>query len=164
MWMTNRIDAALTTPRGAAVPPLDRACPTKGARDLCRALCRRTLSKMARNRTVRQSVRQRLATKWAEQMVLGQDIMGEEPLAYSPNSLKDPAEPLFHHEGLEVYRAALGFMEWFVSRQEARELSNRLFRQIDEAGASVVLNIAEGNGRVSELDHHRFLQIAQSAA
>jgi hypothetical protein len=28
----------------------------------------------------------------------------------------------------------------------------------------VVLNIAEGNGRYAELDHHRFLQIAQSAA
>jgi hypothetical protein len=29
---------------------------------------------MARNRTVRQSVRQRLATKWVEQMVLGQAL------------------------------------------------------------------------------------------
>ena len=28
----------------------------------------------------------------------------------------------------------------------------------------MVLNIAEGNGRYAELDHHRFLQIAQSAA
>jgi hypothetical protein len=27
-----------------------------------------------------------------------------------------------------------------------------------------VLNIAEGNGRYAELDHQRFLQIAQSAA
>jgi len=53
---------------------LARACPTKGVRDLCRALCRPTLSKMARNGTVRQSVRQRLATKWAEQMVLGQAL------------------------------------------------------------------------------------------
>jgi four helix bundle protein len=55
-------------------------------------------------------------------------------------------------------------MEWFVSRPGAKELSNRLFRQLDEAGTSVVLNIAEGNGRYAELDHHRFLQIAQSAA
>ena len=59
---------------------------------------------------------------------------------------------------------ALGFMEWFVSRPEAKGFSNRLFRQLDEAGTSVVLNIAEGNGRYAELDHHRFLQIAQSAA
>ena len=35
---------------------------------------------------------------------------------------------------------------------------------IDEAGTGVVLNIAEGNGRFSELDHHRFLQMAESAA
>src|SRR2546428_12606892 len=48
--------------------------PRKACGDLCRALCRRTLSKMARNRTVRQSVRQRLATKWAERMVLGQAL------------------------------------------------------------------------------------------
>jgi four helix bundle protein len=63
-----------------------------------------------------------------------------------------------------VYRAALDFMEWFVRRQGAKEISNRLFRQIDEAGTSVVLNIAEGNGRYAELDHLRFLQIAQSSA
>jgi four helix bundle protein len=93
-----------------------------------------------------------------------QSIAREEPLAYPTKSLEDGPEPLFHHEGLEVYRAALGFMEWFISRPEAKELSNRLFRQIDEAGTSVVLNIAEGNGRYAELDHHRFLQIAQSAA
>jgi four helix bundle protein len=88
-----------------------------------------------------------------------------ESILLSPSKpSKEVPKPLFHHEGLEVYRAALGFMEWFVSRAAAKELSNRLFRQIDEAGTSVVLNIAEGNGRYAELDHHRFLQIAQSAA
>jgi four helix bundle protein len=57
------------------------------------------------------------------------------------------------------------FVAHFVGTDRvAEELSNRLFRQIDEAGTSVVLNIAEGNGRYAELDHHRFLQIAQSAA
>jgi hypothetical protein len=35
----------------------NRACPRKAGGDLCHALCRPTLSKMARNRTVRQSVR-----------------------------------------------------------------------------------------------------------
>ena len=44
----------------------------------CRALCRPTLSKMTRYRTARQSVRQRLATKWAEQMVLGQALAKSE--------------------------------------------------------------------------------------
>jgi four helix bundle protein len=93
-----------------------------------------------------------------------QSMVREEPFADPTKPLRDMPEPLFHHEGLEVYRAALGFMEWFVSRPGAKELSHRLFRQMDEAGTSVVLNIAEGNGRYAELDHHRFLQIAQSAA
>jgi four helix bundle protein len=38
-----------------------------------------------------------------------------------------------------------------------------LARQIDEAATCMVLNIAEGNGRFSVLDHHRFLQIADRA-
>jgi len=93
-----------------------------------------------------------------------QSIAREEPGAYHPESLKEQTEPLFHHEGLEVYRVALSFIEWFVSRPEAKELSIRLFRQLDEAGTSMVLNIAEGNGRYAELDHHRFLLMAQGAA
>jgi four helix bundle protein len=93
-----------------------------------------------------------------------QSIAAEESPVFPTKPSKEVPEPLFHHEGLEVYRVALGFMEWLVSRPAAKELSNRLFRQLDEAGTSVVLNIAEGNGRYAELDHHRFLQIAQSAA
>src|SRR5207248_1438253 len=77
---------------------------------------------------------------------------------------KGLAGVLFHHERLDVYHAALRFVEWFVAQPGAKELSNRLFRQIDESATSVVLNIAEGNGRYAELDHRRFLQIADSAA
>jgi four helix bundle protein len=65
---------------------------------------------------------------------------------------------------LEVYQTALRFVEWFISQPEGEKLSSRLFRQIDEAGTSIVLNVAEGNGRYAELDQRRFLQIAQSAA
>ena len=71
---------------------------------------------------------------------------------------------MFHHETLQVYRTALDFMEWFTSRSAGKELTIRLFRQVDEAATSVVLNIAEGNGRYAELDHDRFLKIADSAA
>ena len=35
---------------------------------------------------------------------------------------------------------------------------------MDKAATSVVLNVAEGNGRYSELDHRRFLEITASSA
>jgi hypothetical protein len=41
------------------------------------------------------------------------------------------------------------------------ELSTRWFRQLDKALTSVVLNIAEGNGRRMEADHRRFLELAE---
>jgi four helix bundle protein len=38
-----------------------------------------------------------------------------------------------------------------------------VFRDIDETATSMVLNIAEGNGRFAELDHRRFLGISNRA-
>ncbi len=99
-----------------------------------------------------------LRKAWAESMAR------EEPAAYSAEPQKRPPEPLFHHERLEVYTAALAFMKWFVSQPGTAELPTRLLRQVDEAGTSIVLNIAEGNGRYAELDHRRFVQMAQGAA
>ena len=106
-----------------------------------------------------------------------QSMAREEPPDYAIEPRKDKVEDeagqkeggqgqemLFHHERLEVYRLALVFMEWFVTLPGGKDLSSRLFRQMDEAGTSVVLNIAEGNGRYAELDQLRFLQMAQSAA
>jgi len=71
---------------------------------------------------------------------------------------------LFAHERLAVYQVSLEFMGWFHSLPEARELSSRLFRQIDKSATSVVLNIAEGNGRCLEADRGKFLEIAESSA
>ncbi len=99
-----------------------------------------------------------LRKAWAE------SVVREEPLPCSGPPPDAPIEPLFHHERLEVYRTALGLMEWFASQPGTNEVSNRLLRQLDEAGTSVVLNIAEGNGRYADLDHRHFLEIAQSGA
>ena len=55
-------------------------------------------------------------------------------------------------------------MRWFVGLPGSLELSDRLFRQIDQAATSMVLNVAEGNGRYSGLDHRRFLEIAAASA
>ncbi len=74
------------------------------------------------------------------------------------------SKPLFHHETLDVYGAALELMTWFVSLPGGKVLSNRLYRQLDEGVTSTILNIAEGNGRYSELDHRRFLDVAEGSA
>jgi len=91
-------------------------------------------------------------------------VMREEPDPYQPGSADPDPEPLFHHESLDVYKTALEFMAWFVGLPGAMELSDRLCRQVDKSATSLVLNVAEGNGRYSELDHRRFLEMAALSA
>jgi four helix bundle protein len=92
------------------------------------------------------------------------DAMNEEPTPCEPpGSVPDP-EPLFHHETLDVYRVGLQYMRWFSSLPGAEELCDRTYRQLDKAATSLLLNIAEGNGRYSELDHRRFLDVAAASA
>jgi four helix bundle protein len=70
---------------------------------------------------------------------------------------------LFAHERLEAYQRSLRLVEWFHALPGGAELSSRWFRQIDKAVTSVVLNIAEGNGRRIEADHRQFLKLAESS-
>jgi four helix bundle protein len=70
----------------------------------------------------------------------------------------------FYHEKLTVYRKALSFIEWtqdlferFPKRASARD-------QLERASDSIVLNIAEGNGKFSNKDRGRFFQIAHGSA
>lgn len=71
---------------------------------------------------------------------------------------------LFPHERLDVYQVSLDFMRWFHALPAGAELSSRLYRQVDKAATSVVLNIAERNGRYLEGDRRSFLDIAESSA
>ncbi len=71
---------------------------------------------------------------------------------------------LFAHERLAAYQVSLEFVGWFHALPRACELASRLFRQMDKAATSVVLNIAEGNGRCLEADRRKFLDIAESSA
>jgi four helix bundle protein len=71
---------------------------------------------------------------------------------------------LFFHETLDVYRAGLDLVRWMVALPGATALPTRSHRQIDEGVTSILLNIAEGNGRYSEVDHRRFLEFAAAAA
>jgi four helix bundle protein len=87
----------------------------------------------------------------------------EEPSAYASDSLKGSADRLFHHENLDVYQTALNFIRWFHSLPEGKALRDRLHRDIDKASTSLVLNIAEGNGRYFEADHRKFIEIAHAS-
>ena len=69
-----------------------------------------------------------------------------------PADYGEGAGILFEHERLEAYQRGLDFMRWFHGQPGAAELSSRLLRQVDKASTSVVLNIAEANGRYASGD------------
>ena len=90
--------------------------------------------------------------------------MRDEPTVGYFNTSDTDREPLFHHETLDVYRVGLEFMRWISSLPGVEKLCDRTNRQLDNAATSLLLNIAEGNGRYSELDHRRFLDVAAASA
>ncbi len=101
-----------------------------------------------------------LRRAWSES---SESVLREEHTEYSVEAEPSEAQPLFNHERLDVYQISLSFMRWFVALAPAQELTAP-FRPVDKAATSVVLNIAEGNGRYARLDHKRFLEVAQSSA
>lgn len=90
--------------------------------------------------------------------------------SWTGDSLQEPSADytvkegfLFAHERLEAYQSSLLVVEWFHAVPGGAQLSTRWFRQMDKAVTSVVLNIAEGNGRRIEADHRKFLELAESS-
>lgn len=73
-------------------------------------------------------------------------------------------ECLFNHETLDVYRTAIAIATLFASSDAETCLPKPVFRRLDELQTSIVLNIAEGNGRFSAADHCKFLAISREAA
>lgn len=72
-------------------------------------------------------------------------------------------QPMFDHERLRAYQEALRFAAWvepLLEKLPAR-LSTR--DQLDRASTSVVLNIAEGNGKRSHPDRCRYFDIARGS-
>ncbi len=72
-------------------------------------------------------------------------------------------EAVLPHERLEVYGVAVqlhGALMPLVPRRGSRDLKD----QLERAGTSVVLNIAEGAGRFQRADERRFFEIARASA
>lgn len=72
---------------------------------------------------------------------------------------------LFDHERLDVYQAAIAFV--ILSDEILEELPRGrayLVDQLQRAGSSVVLNIAEGAGEFARHEKHRFYRMAKRSA
>jgi four helix bundle protein len=70
----------------------------------------------------------------------------------------------FHHEKLIVYRRALEFAGWSQILIDSLTKKTSTRDQLERAGDSIALNIAEGNGKFSTKDRARFFQIAHGSA
>jgi four helix bundle protein len=69
----------------------------------------------------------------------------------------------FDHEKLHAYTAALAFIAWMTKEATDPLCSSDLLAKLDKSSTSVVLNIAEGNGRNSNADKIKFFKTAAKA-
>ncbi len=75
------------------------------------------------------------------------------------------AEPAFDHKRLDVYRLSIDYVAF--SCQIAKSLGGTIRHIRDlwlRAAQSIPLNMAEGNGKQSFKDKHRFFAIARGSA
>ena len=70
---------------------------------------------------------------------------------------------MFDHEKLRVYQASLEFALWSEVVLARTKKSDSLADQLDRARASILLNIAEGNGRFTPADRCRFFDMARGS-
>jgi four helix bundle protein len=70
----------------------------------------------------------------------------------------------FDHEKLDVYQEAIVFCGWVGDFLTATPAKAAAKDQLDRASTSLPLNIAEGNGKFSDADRSRFLEIARGSA
>ena len=70
----------------------------------------------------------------------------------------------FDHEKLDVYREAIAFCGWAGEILGTITARAAVKDQFDRASTSIPLNLAEGNGKFSERDRARFLEIARGSA
>ena len=69
----------------------------------------------------------------------------------------------FDHEKLRAYQEALRFVAWVGPLLERLPAKIAARDQLDRASTSIVLNIAEGNGKRSPPDRCRYFDIARGS-
>lgn len=72
-------------------------------------------------------------------------------------------EPYFDHEKLRVYQEALAFIEWLETILKKIPKKLAVWGQLDSASTSIVLNIAEGNGKFTPPDRCKFFDISKAS-
>src|SRR5205823_12314048 len=70
----------------------------------------------------------------------------------------------FDHEKLDVYQEAIAFCGWVGELLAAVNARAAVKDQLDRASTSIPLNIAEGNGKFSQKDRARFVEMARGSA
>jgi len=69
----------------------------------------------------------------------------------------------FDHEKLHVYQKAIQFVSWTEDLLQEVQRKAAVRDQIDRASTSVVLNIAEGNGKLIGPERRKFLLTARGS-
>jgi four helix bundle protein len=89
--------------------------------------------------------------------------VAEDEATYSTKNEGASSGRVFHHEHLDMYIVGLDFYRWFLRTEPGRRLASAFEKSVDIQATRVVLNIAEGNGRYSELSRESFLDTANAA-
>jgi len=70
----------------------------------------------------------------------------------------------FDHEKLKVYQKALEFIEWIQPILLKLDYRSDIRNQLERASNSILLNIAEGNGKYTAKDRCRYFDISKGSA
>lgn len=72
-------------------------------------------------------------------------------------------EYFFSHERLNVYKKALDFIQFTNSILSRIQFKSEIKEQLDRSSISILLNIAEGNGKFSGKDRCRYFDISMGS-
>ena len=71
---------------------------------------------------------------------------------------------VFDHEKLDVYQESLAFVSWLEPIMQKAPKTFAVRDQLDRASTSIILNLAEGNGKFTSPDRCRFFDISRGSA